>query len=100
MLEKLMMMTKEEMKINIDNLTDSDRLKLLSEIEEKRKSTEADIIRVEAQKTNLDNEEQEIMKELAQYGINDYQNLDVEINRLTTEINSEIQKYVEALKGE
>lgn len=100
MLEKLMLMSKEELKSYIDNLSDSDRLKLLSEIEEHRKSTEADIIRLETQKTALDNEEKEIMKELAEYGINDYASLDAEINRLSDEINQEIEKYVEALKGE
>ena len=100
MLEKLMLMSKEELKSYIDNLSDSDRLKLLSEIEEHRKSTEADIIRLETQKTALDNEEKEIMKELAEYGIHDYASLDAEINKLSDEINQEIEKYVEALKGE
>ena len=100
MLEQLITMSEEEIKAYINSLSDDNRLKLLAEIEQKRKEAEADVIRMEAQKSTLENEEKEIMKELAEYGINDYASLDAEINRLSDEINREIEKYVEALKGE
>lgn len=100
MLEKLITMSKEEVEKYIDGLDDTSRQSLITEINEAKKKDEAEVIRLETMKTKLEEDEKEIMKELAEYGINSYENLDAEINRLTTEVNKDIGKYIEALKGE
>ena len=65
-----------------------------------KQEAENEQIRLETMKAKLDEDEANQMEKLKSMGINSYEDLDVEINKLETEINSEIVKYAELLKGE
>ena len=84
----------------VDSLSDADKTTLLTEIEQKKQEAENEQIRLETMKAKLDEDEANQMEKLKSMGINSYEDLDVEINKLETEINSEIVKYAELLKGE
>ena len=90
----------EELKEYIHNLSDSDKTTLLSEIEAKKKSAEDEYIRLETMKTKLEEDENAQMERLKTMGINSYQDLDIEINKIEKELDEEIVKYAEALRGE
>lgn len=87
-------------KAYVDSLSDADKTTLLTEIEQKKQEAENEQIRLETMKAKLDEDEANQMEKLKSMGINSYEDLDVEINKLETEINSEIVKYAELLKGE
>ena len=87
-------------KAYVDSLSDADKTILLTEIEQKKQEAENEQIRLETMKAKLDEDEANQMEKLKSMGINSYEDLDVEINKLETEINSEIVKYAELLKGE
>lgn len=99
-IENLLAQPKENMKTYVDNLSSADKTTLLTEIDQKRKEAEDEYIRLETMKSKLEEDEKVQMEQLAQLGINSYQDLDSEINRLETTINEEIVKYAEILKGE
>ena len=65
-----------------------------------KQEAENEQIRLETMKAKLDEDEANQMEKLKSMGINSYEDLDIEINKLETEINSEIVKYAELLKGE
>lgn len=87
-------------KAYVDSLSDADKTTLLTEIEQKKQEAENEQIRLETMKAKLDEDEANQMEKLKSMGINSYEDLDIEINKLETEINSEIVKYAELLKGE
>ena len=87
-------------KAYVDSLSDADKTTLLTEIEQKKQEAENEQIRLETMKSKLDEDEANQMEKLKSMGINSYEDLDIEINKLETEINSEIVKYAELLKGE
>lgn len=87
-------------KAYVDSLSDADKTTLLTEIEQKKQEAENEQIRLETMKAKLDEDEANQMEKLKSMGINSYEDLDIEINKLETEINSEIIKYAELLKGE
>lgn len=87
-------------KAYVDSLSDTDKTTLLTEIEQKKQEAENEQIRLETMKAKLDEDEANQMEKLKSMGINSYEDLDIEINKLETEINSEIVKYAELLKGE
>lgn len=87
-------------KAYVDSLSDVDKTTLLTEIEQKKQEAENEQIRLETMKAKLDEDEANQMEKLKSMGINSYEDLDIEINKLETEINSEIVKYAELLKGE
>lgn len=87
-------------KAYVDSLSDADKTTLLTEIEQKKQEAENEQIRLETMKAKLDEDEANQIEKLKSMGINSYEDLDVEINKLETEINSEIVKYAELLKGE
>ena len=87
-------------KAYVDSLSDADKTTLLTEIEQKKQEAETEQIRLETMKAKLDEDEANQMEKLKSMGINSYEDLDIEINKLETEINSEIVKYAELLKGE
>ena len=87
-------------KAYVDSLSDADKTTLLTEIEQKKQEAENEQIRLETMKAKLDEDEANQMEKLKSMGINSYEDLDVEINKLEIEINSEIVKYAELLKGE
>ena len=51
-------------------------------------------------KSKLEEDEANQMKKLNTMGIASYEDLDTEINKLESELDKEILKYMEALKGE
>ena len=65
----------------------------IDEIEQKKQEAENEQIRLETMKTKLDEDEANQMEKLKSMGIHSYEDLDIEINKLETEINSEIVKY-------
>ena len=85
-------------KAYVDQLSDSDKAILLTEMEQKKKAAEDELIRLETMKTKLDEDEAAQMEKLKSMGIASYEDLDTEIEKLENEINSEIVKYAEALK--
>lgn len=87
-------------KAYVDSLSDADKTTLLTEIEQKKQEAENEQIRLETMKAKLDEDEANQMEKLKSMGINSYEDLDIEINKLEIEINSEIVKYAELLKGE
>ena len=87
-------------KAYVDSLSDADKTTLLAEIEQKKQEAENEQIRLETMKAKLDEDEANQMEKLKSMGINSYEDLDIEINKLEIEINSEIVKYAELLKGE
>ena len=87
-------------KAYVDSLSDADKTTLLTEIEQKKQEAENEQIRLETMKAKLDEDEANQMEKLKSMGINSYEDLDIEMNKLETEINSEIVKYAELLKGE
>ena len=99
-IENLLAQPKEKMKEYVDNLLDSDKTTLLTEIEEKKKAAEDEFIRLETMKTKLEEDEKIQMDKLKELGINSYEELDTEINKLEDQLNTEIVKYAEALKEE
>lgn len=99
-IENLLAQPKEKMKEYVDNLLDSDKTTLLTEIEKKKKAAEDEFIRLETMKTKLEEDEKIQMDKLKELGINSYEELDTEINKLEDQLNTEIVKYVEALKEE
>lgn len=99
-IENLLAQPKEKMKEYVDNLLDSDKTTLLTEIEEKKKAAEDEFIRLETMKTKLEEDEKIQMDKLKELGINSYEELDAEINKLEDQLNTEIVKYAEALKEE
>ena len=88
------------MKGYVDSLSDSDKTTLLTEIEDKKKAAEDEFIRLETMKSKLEEDEKIQMDKLKELGINSYEELDVEINKLEDQLNTEIVKYAEALKEE
>lgn len=99
-IENLLNQPKERLRTYVASLSDSDKTTLFTEIEQKRKEAEDEYIRVETMKTKLKEDEANQMEKLKAMGINSYEELDAEINKLEDTINDEIVKYVEALKGE
>lgn len=99
-LELLLNQSKDSLKDTIHNLSDSEKTTLLTEIEAKKKSAEDEYIRLETMKAKLDEDEAAQMEKLKSLGIASYSDLDIEINKLETELEAEIAKYVEALKEE
>ena len=99
-IENLLAQPKEKMKEYVDNLLDSDKTTLLTEIEEKKKAAEDEFIRLETMKTKLEEDEKIQIDKLKELGINSYEELDTEINKLEDQLNTEIVKYAEALKEE
>ena len=100
MLDELLTKSKEEMEKYIHSLTDFDKATLLTEIETKKKESEDELIRLETMKSKLEEDEANQMKKLNTMGIASYEDLDTEINKLESELDKEILKYMEALKGE
>lgn len=100
MLDELLTKSKEEMEKYIHSLTDFDKATLLTEIEAKKKESEDEFIRLETMKSKLEEDEANQMKKLNTMGIASYEDLDTEINKLESELDKEILKYMEALKGE
>ena len=82
-------------KAYVDSLSDADKTTLLTEIEQKKQEAENEQIRLETMKAKLDEDEANQMEKLKSMGINSYEYLDVEINKLETEFNSDIVKYSE-----
>ena len=74
-------------KAYVDSLSDADKTTLLTEIEQKKQEAENEQIRLETMKAKLDEDEANQMEKLKSMGINSYEDLDVEINKLETEIN-------------
>lgn len=99
-IENLLNQPKESLRTYVASLSDSDKTTLFTEIEQKRKEAEDEYIRVETMKTKLKEDEANQMEKLKAMGINSYEELDTEINKLEDTINDEIVKYIEALKGE
>lgn len=81
------------------NLTDDEKKILFSEIEEQKKSNEAEVIRLETMKKKLEEDRAIQLQELTNLNINSVSELQTEISKLDSEINSELIKYVEILKG-
>lgn len=100
MLESLRNRTKEEVTSYIEGLSNQDKAALFAEIDNNTKAAQEEFIRLEATNKKLEEDEAAQMEKLKSMGINSYEELDREINRLETQINSEIVNYVEALKGE
>lgn len=100
MLEKFTYMSEEDIKKTISSLSDTDKLNLVTEINNKVESTKAEKIRLETIQNKLKEDEKECMKELAEYGINDYSSLDSEILKLENEIDNALIEYVNKIKGE
>lgn len=99
-IENLKSKSKEEMIEYLNNLSDSDKTALFTEIEQNKKKAEEEYIRLETTKSKLDEDEKEVMDKIKAIGINSYEELESEIKKLEDIINSEIVKYVEALKEE
>ena len=87
-------------KAYVEKLTDVEKATLLTEMEQNKKAAEDELIRLETMKAKLDEDEAAQMEKLKSMGIASYEDLDIEIEKLENEINSEIVKYAEALKGE
>lgn len=100
MLEKFTYMSEEDIKNTISKMSDTDKLNLVTEINDKVESTKAERIRLETIKTKLEEDEKQCMKELIEYGISDYNSLDAEILKLENEIDTALIEYVDKIKGE
>lgn len=100
MINDLLLLDKETRKQKIDNMQDTEKQVLINEINEKTKSVEAELIRLETVKTKLEEDETNLMNSLKELGINSYEDLDKEILKLETDINNQLLDYTEALKGE
>lgn len=88
-----------DMENYLSNLTDDEKKILFSEIEEQKKSNEAEVIRLETMKKKLEEDRAIQLQELTNLNINSVAELQTEISKLDSEINSELKKYVEILKG-
>ena len=51
-------------------------------------------------KTQLEQEEKDLMKQLNSMGIASYEDLDLEIDKLEKNLNDELVKYANAIQGE
>lgn len=100
MLEELIKLDSKEVDEKVTVLSIEEKQSLINEINDSIKKSENELIRLETLKTSLEDSEKELMKSLNELGINSYENLDIEINKLEEEINKEIIEYTEAIKGE
>lgn len=100
MLEELMKLSNKEIDEKVTALSIEDKQSLINEINNKVKESETELIKLETLKSSLKESETELMKSLNELGINSYENLDIEINKLESEINKEIIEYTEAIKEE
>ena len=78
----------EDKKGYLNTLNDSEKQTLIKEIQEKKKSSEDEYIRLET------------MKNLSELGISSYNDLDAEINKLESELDEEIIKFAGVLGNE
>lgn len=99
-IENLMTKPTDEIKSTIESLSDMEKATLFTEIENKKKDAEDEAIRIETMKKKLEEDEASQMEKLRALGIGTYEELDSEIEKLEDSINTEIAKYIEALKEE
>ena len=97
-LEKLI--TSEDKDKYIDSLSDNDKKTLLTEIDAKTKEAESAYMKQEVIKSQLEQDEKNIMEQLNSMGIASYEALDIEINKLEKSLNDELVKYANAIQGE
>lgn len=84
----------------VEELSDNDKKTLLSEIDAKTKEAESAYMKQELIKTQLEQEEKNLMEQLNSMGIASYEDLDLEIDKLEKNLNDELVKYANAIQGE
>ena len=84
----------------IEVLSDEDKKKLLSEIDNKTKELENDQMRQEVIKNQLEQEEKDLMEQLSSMNIKSYEDLEKEINKLEKSLDEELVKYANTIQGE
>lgn len=84
----------------VEELSDNDKKTLLTEIDTKTKETESAYMKQELIKTQLEQEEKNLMEQLNSMGIASYEDLDKEIDKLEKNLNDELVKYANAIQGE